>query len=332
MQKNIFYQLHFSLIITLCLILLVSCGNVVSMPVVYDYEDLSEYIKLANYKELEYTAIKVAVSQKEIDEYIDNQLKHSATDKKKVTSGVAKKDSVANIDFVGSINGVELKDAKGKNYDLDLANSTFIDGFAEEIIGHKVGETFDVNVTFPEDYGNKKINGKKAVFVTTINYLTETVFPEYNLEYVKNNTEYESIKEYENGVKEQIMEEKKSQAEKKDRELVFKKIVKESKVLKYPEREYNMKVSTLSNEKEAKQKLKEELVLYAIVQAEGLKITDSGFQKYIDGVLSEEGITAEDFEERTGMNLAEYVDGKELGYSFIYEEVMDKVMSYAIKK
>ena len=332
MKKNTFCKYLISIVLSLCMILMTACGNGVSIPDEYNYDDFSEYIKLANYKGVEYTPAKAAVSQDEIDKYIENQLKQSATESKKITSGVAKKDSVANINYVGSIDGVEFEGGAGENYDLDLANSTFIAGFAEEIIGHSVGETFDVNVTFPEDYGSADLAGKPAVFVTTINYLTEKVTPEYNLDYVKNNTEYDSIEDYENSIKDQLMKQKESQVEQENKETVFNKIVKASKVVKYPDKEYNARIESLSDEKQAKQKVKEELILHAIAQAEGLKFTDSDYQEYVDGLLTNAGISAEDFESQAGMPIADYAEQNGLFDSFLFGEVMNKVMSYVVEK
>lgn len=331
MRNRKFTKILLCLCISFCMILMTACGNGVSIPDEYNYDDFSEFIKLADYKEIEYTPAVASVSQDEIDDYIQKQLKQTATESKKITSGVATENSVANIDYVGSIDGVEFEGGAGEGYDLDLANSTFIAGFAEEIVGHSVGETFDVNVTFPEDYGSADLAGKPAVFVTTINYLTEKVAPEYNLDYVKNNTEFDSLEEYEKSIEEQLMAEKKSGLDQKNRETVFNKIVKATKVFKYPEKELNLRKESLS-EKQAKQKVKEELVLHAIAKAEGLKLKDSDYQTFVDGLLSQAGITAEDFEEQQGISIADYASQSGLFDSFLFGEVMNKVMEYSVEK
>ena len=91
-----------------------------------------------------------------------------------------------NINYVGSVNNVELTGGSAENYDLTLGSGTFIDGFEDQIIGHKPGETFDVNVTFPDGYSDStdasgntvKLSGQKAVFTVTLNYISESVLPE----------------------------------------------------------------------------------------------------------------------------------------------------------
>ena len=91
-----------------------------------------------------------------------------------------------NINYVGSVNNVAFTGGSAENYDLTLGSGTFIDGFEDQIIGHKPGETFDVNVTFPDGYSDStdasgnavKLSGQKAVFTVTLNYISESVLPE----------------------------------------------------------------------------------------------------------------------------------------------------------
>ena len=91
-----------------------------------------------------------------------------------------------NINYVGSVNNVEFTGGSAENYDLTLGSGTFIDGFEDQIIGHKPGETFDVNVTFPDGYSDSTdangntvtLSGQKAVFTVVLNYISESVLPE----------------------------------------------------------------------------------------------------------------------------------------------------------
>ena len=84
------------------------------------------------------------------------------------------------------MDGVAFTGGSAENYDLTLGSNTFIDGFEEQIVGHKPGETFDVNVTFPDGYSDStdasgntvKLSGQKAVFTVTLNYISESVLPE----------------------------------------------------------------------------------------------------------------------------------------------------------
>jgi trigger factor len=101
---------------------------------------------------------------------------------------VADGDTV-NIDYVGSVDGVEFEGGStgGNGTEVTIGVTQYIDDFLEQLIGREAGETFDINVTFPEDYGNETLNGKDAVFVTTVNHIVGTKIPELNDEFVSSN-------------------------------------------------------------------------------------------------------------------------------------------------
>lgn len=87
------------------------------------------------------------------------------------TSVAVEDGDTVNIDYVGTIDGVEFSggNTQGQGTDLTIGSGTYIDDFEEQLIGHYVGETVEVDVTFPENYGNDDLNGKDAVFQVTIN-------------------------------------------------------------------------------------------------------------------------------------------------------------------
>ena len=92
------------------------------------------------------------------------------------TSLVVEDGDTVNIDYVGTVDGVEFSggNTQGNGADLAIGSHTYIDDFEEQLIGHNVGETVEVIVTFPEDYGKEDLNGKEAVFETTINGIYKT--------------------------------------------------------------------------------------------------------------------------------------------------------------
>ena len=143
----------------------------------------ADYVTLPDdYADITISADLGQVSDDDINDYIDsNVLSNFAT-----TNEV--KDRAA-IDYVGRIDGVAFDggDTKGSGADLTLGSGTYIDNFEDQIVGHTPGETFDVTVTFPEDYGNENLNGKEAVFETTLNYIKESVTPELTDDWVKEN-------------------------------------------------------------------------------------------------------------------------------------------------
>lgn len=127
----------------------------------------------------------VEPTSEEVEEQISNLLsQYSSTEQ--ITDRAAADGDTVNINYVGSVNNVEFTGGSAENYDLTLGSGTFIDGFEDQIIGHKPGETFDVNVTFPDGYSDStdasgnavKLSGQKAVFTVTLNYISESVLPE----------------------------------------------------------------------------------------------------------------------------------------------------------
>lgn len=94
-----------------------------------------------------------------------------------------------NIDYVGSVDGVEFEggSTEGAGTDVTIGVTNYIDGFLDQLIGHKPGETFDITVTFPEDYGNEELNGKEAVFAITINHFYKTIVPEITDDFIAEN-------------------------------------------------------------------------------------------------------------------------------------------------
>ena len=349
--------------LTLMAIALTSCGSSgAKVPDDYKYGDLTQYIKLADYKGIEYKKVTGDVSADEIKSYVDSQVA-ATEDVTEIKEGTVKKDSIVNIDYVGSVDGVEFEGGAAQNQELDIANSHYIEGFAEGIVGHKVGETFDLHVTFPEDYGNEELNGKDAVFKTTINFMVEKKEAKYNDTWVANNSEYKTTKEYENYVKEQLSKEKLDAAESTQMTEVFQKLIDGSEIVEYPEKEiasraeqfkkmYNdyatssgMDLDTFLSQMgmdaetfettaqdSAKNTVKQELILHAIKDSEGIEVNQKGYNEYLQGLLETSGMTDEDFKSKNGKTIAEYADENNMFTTYLYKEVMQKVMEYSVGK
>lgn len=136
----------------------------------------------------------VEPSSEEVEEQINSLLSQYSTTEE-ITDRAAASGDTVNIDYVGSVDGVEFTGGTATGYSLTLGSGTFIDGFEDQVVGHKPGETFDVNVTFPDGYNDSTdaegntvvLSGKKAVFSVTLNYISEEVLPELTDEWVDSN-------------------------------------------------------------------------------------------------------------------------------------------------
>lgn len=123
-----------------------------------------------------------------------------------VTDRAAKNGDSVNIDFDGSVNGAAFEGGKAEKYDLKLGAGQFIPGFEEQIVGHTIGDTFDVNVTFPADYHAKELAGKAAVFAVKLNGIKETELPAADDEFAKDVSEFDTFAEYQADVRAKMQE------------------------------------------------------------------------------------------------------------------------------
>ena len=150
-----------------------------------------DYITLPEYSSLKVSLSDIEYSDEEVESDIAEILeKYEYVDD---TEGLAAADGdTVSIDYVGTVDGVEFEGGSDEDHELELGSGTFIDDFEDQIVGHTVGETFDVEVTFPEDYSNDEtLAGKDAVFTVTLNGIYKT--PEFTDEFVAENlSEYAS--------------------------------------------------------------------------------------------------------------------------------------------
>ena len=136
-----------------------------------------------------YTGIKIekfeyTVTDADVDKDVDATRERLA-ESKEVSDRPAKLTDTVNIDFVGKCEGEVFEGGSAKGHDLTLGSGQFIPGFEDQLVGMNVGETKDVNVTFPEDYQAETLKGKPAVFTVTVNKITEKVLPALDEEFAK---------------------------------------------------------------------------------------------------------------------------------------------------
>ena len=135
----------------------------------------TDYVELFPYQSLTIPSEIREVPEAELQAEIKNEIGAHNPPTKQVTDRAIVNGDNVNIDYVGSVDGVpfESGSTEGAGTDVTAGSANYIDDFLTQIIGHRPGETFNVEVTFPRDYGKEELNGKDAVFVTTINYITE---------------------------------------------------------------------------------------------------------------------------------------------------------------
>ncbi len=156
----------------------------------------NDYITISQYKGVEAEAGDTTeVTDEDVDTQIDSTRQMYA-ELENVDRPAENGDTVT-IDYVGTLNGEAFEGGSSEDYQLELGSGTFIDGFEDGIVGHSAGETFDLNLTFPDDYGSTDLAGKDVVFTVTLKTVSISNVPELNDEFVQSVSEDSStVEEY----------------------------------------------------------------------------------------------------------------------------------------
>lgn len=162
-----------------------------------------------DYASIKAPSDEVVPSDETVQKQIDTITQSYATTEQVTDRAVEDGDTV-NIDYVGTVDGEEFSggSTSGNGTTVTIGTTQYIDDFLDQLVGHKPGETFDVNVTFPDDYGVDELNGKDAVFSVTINYISETTQPDVTDDWVKENLEslygWTTVDEMKQSIKESL--------------------------------------------------------------------------------------------------------------------------------
>ena len=345
------------LIGTMVLSALAGCGKSDEASLKDKQNKYAQYVTLGEYKGVEYTPSNTEVTdediQSEIDRLIDDNTIENKDYKKVATMGDA-----VNIDYVGSVDGEEFDggSTQGAGTEITLGSSGYIDNFDEQIVGHKPGDSFDVNVTFPKEYGNEELNGKAAVFATTLNYVVASpTVPKYDDVLVASATDYKTTKEFEQAKREELEKENAETDLETDKSTLIGKVIEASQVSELPEQEVNDRIDSLiSNVTESAESNGIDLATYLSyygMDEEGFKTqVKTSVETYIREkmiiltIAEKEGISAEDDEveakkqellDQTGMTDIEQLkqaygyNDEDFSYEIVYKKVVDLVYNNA---
>ena len=161
--------------------------------------------------EVELGAYKGIAVKKEVlevtDEDVENKLKElqAQNTRVEVKEGAIEKGDIAVIDFKGYVDNVAFEGGEAKDYELEIGSGSFIDNFEDQLVGLSAGESKDVNVNFPEQYGKEELNGKPAKFEVTVNSVKKKELPEINDEFASEVSEFETLEELRNSIREELV-------------------------------------------------------------------------------------------------------------------------------
>lgn len=285
-------------------------------------------VELGVYKGVEVTKVEVSVTDDEIQAEADIDRNKNARIITVEDAAIDGDETV--IDFDGYVDGEQFDGGKAEDYKLVLGSKSFIAGFEDQIIGHKVGDAFDVNVTFPEQYHAEHLAGKPAVFKVVLKEVKRKELPELNDDFVQDVSEYENVSEYKEAIRNRLTARKEETAKNKKEEEAIEKIIADAK-MDIPEamvksqtnqmaREFADRIRSqgLSPEQyfqftgmspemfmenlkpQALKRIQSRLVLEAIAKAENIVASEEDFEKEIAEMAKTYNMDVEKIKESIG--------------------------------
>ena len=295
-----------------------------------DYNPL-DYVTLGQYKgvavdinKADYEVTEDKIMKKEL-ELCGGDIKYEADSSKSIVT----KDSIVNVDYVGQLNGVPFEGGTAKGVWIDVANnsdaesgSKYIDGFANGVLGARVGDSADYDITFPENYGNANLAGKHVVFTFTINSIAKDVSANFTDAYVKEHSSYTSAAQLYDEAKKQVEEELSASKNEAISAKVQETVLKNCQVKSLPEglvdtrvqgyiemyketykkagqdfeqsikNDYKLSMSEFEQQlrQEIEESLRESIVFEAIAKQENITVDDQGFTEYAGKLMSKNNL------------------------------------------
>ena len=321
----------------------------------YNY-DLDPFIKVGKYKGVEVTLDAVNVTAEEVEERMNLRLQQ-ATEYEVQNEGVVKEGDTVNFDYVGYIDGVQFENGSGEDATTVIGKGYFIEDLEKGMIGHSVGETFNVPVQFPADYHNADLAGVNAEFEVKLNYILQSNTPEATDNWVDSNTDASTVAEWRELLRQELETEKYSQREADTRDMVWEKVMDGSEVLYWPSGpiayyhdnyikyftdlaadedktleeyldQYGVTTEQFYEDAQtsADNSVKTDLVFRYICRQENIDITDAEYlqmaNEYYNGYYYRMFDTFEDFEKEYG--------AETIRLSVLYEKMLDFLVENAV--
>lgn len=203
-------------------------------------------VSIDNYKGIEYTPVSLEITEEDIDNDV-KRIQERNSRLVPVEGRAAENGDIAVIDFEGFLDGEAFDGGKAENYSLTLGDGQFIPGFEEQIVGHNADEEFSINVTFPEDYQAEELAGKETEFKIKLHEIKKRELPEVDDEFIKDVSEFETVEEYRNDVKEKLAKSRKEEADNSKSNQVAEKLA-ELLVAEVPEAMFENQIDNIIGE------------------------------------------------------------------------------------
>ena len=311
-------------------------------------------VTLGQYKGLEAERKDESVSDEDVDNELNSVRKRNAR-MIDIDDRAAEMGDTVDIDFDGYLDGERFDGGKAEGYSLELGSNSFVPGFEDQIVGMKIGEEKDIDITFPENY-TPELAGKAVVFKIKLNGITAPELPELDDEFAKDVSEFDTLDEYKGSLRENLEKRKKDEAENDFRANVLKQAVNNLKA-EIPEcmilekveqtiRDYASNFGMtdrsvpLENLKEmmglsdevvennirpaAEFQVKTDLLLDKIKDEEKLEVTEEAFNEYLNKVAEDVKATADQLKNYFGEAFIKAEQLKEMATNLIVDSAKVK--------
>ncbi len=267
-------------------------------------------VTLGDYKGIEVKKADIEVNDDEVTAELDKVREQNARLVAVEDRPAQDKDQTV-IDFEGFVDGVAFEGGKGEDYPLTLGSHSFIDTFEEQLVGKKIGEEVEVNVTFPEQYQAEELAGKAAVFKVTLKEIKEKELPELDDDFAQDVSEFDTLDEYKADIKAKLIEKKEKDSKRAKEDEIVEKII-ENATMEIPDAMLNTQIRQMADEfaqriqaqgltieqyfqftgmdnqkyietlkPQAMKRIQSRLVLEAIVKAENIQVSEEELEKEI---------------------------------------------------
>ncbi len=186
-------------------------------------------VKLGEYKGLHVDVEEPEVTEDDILAELKKQQEQNSTEND-VEDRPLQEGDTAHLDYAGTVDGVAFDGGTAEGQELVIGSHSFIDGFEDQMIGMNIGEEKDLNVTFPEEYHAKELAGKPAVFHVKLNGISEKILPELDDEFAAEVSEFETLDEYKNSVREDLLKKKQDSAKAEKENKLLEKAVENAEI------------------------------------------------------------------------------------------------------
>lgn len=282
-------------------------------------------VKLGKYKGIELEKVEYTVSDKDVEHELGHMAEHNSR-LVTIEDRPVEKGDITVIDFEGSIDGVPFEGGKAEKHELKIGSNTFIPGFEDQIIGMNVEEEKDITVNFPEDYFSKDLAGKPAVFKVKLHEIKKKELPTMDDEFAKDVSEFDTLEELKNSIKEKIQKQNDERAKYETEEAAIKAVCETVEVeipsgmieteidnmvkdveqrLKYQgltlDQYYTLSGKAESQVREemkeqAEKTIKSRLVIEAVIAAEDIKPDEKEVSEKLEEMAKNYGKTAEELQ------------------------------------